>query len=170
MRIPRITIRRLMITIAVIALDCYFVIEVFLGILLPILVLNIGLVPMGLSRARKRRFWVGFELTGLLLLVAYSACLMVVAEPFPFLHEPLASVGEYIPIRLAEALEMWIGSSSPSYVVPIFLIILIDEIVFGIPLLLLAVGGGLIAMWTGPRLISEPHLDEMPSVSHALEA
>ena len=75
MRPHRSTIAGMMVVVALAALDCLGarVADFLAGCWLVGVTMQVGLFAMFRSRGRSRRFWAGFEATGLGLLLAYLA-------------------------------------------------------------------------------------------------
>ncbi len=77
MKRPRITIARLMFAILVIALNAgliraFFVQEMFYGVILLFFAMQVGLFLLLRSQGRARRFWVGFEVSAIAVVLALS--------------------------------------------------------------------------------------------------
>jgi len=154
----RFSLLTLMILVVVAAIDCAFlpVAERLAGGLLIGLALQIG--PLWIVRAsgRARRFWVGFEATGLTLVVAYVAALhsasnrAIVQWPFS-LFAGLMRACSHLP----EDLQLWLLRHvllDPNQALRVIDVIAVFEISYGLPMVLLAVAGGLLATLAGPAL------------------
>ena len=72
MKLPRISIAGMMAAVAVVALDCFVLVMTDgAGVLLVGLILTVGFVCWWRGRGKGRRFWLGFEVAGLLALLTY---------------------------------------------------------------------------------------------------
>jgi hypothetical protein len=157
MRIPKVTIKGLMITVAVFALDFYLVLEDFAGVFLPILGLNLGLILILRKERTKRRFWVGFEVLGLILLGMYVGMLRYQVDPYfawpwtfyDFLFDQLSPAAqEAVAPWLDRLLESYPGESEVE--MAIWQIILYES-TCGLHLVLLATIGGWVWKVVGPK-------------------
>ena len=121
--------------------------EFFAGGMLLAVGLQIGIVRLAKSRDRQNNFWKGFELSGWSMLVAYLIChkffftwLIVPWTYFVFnkieafivnLPDPVLNLfNEYIYININNALR------------PVD-IVAVQEVSFGLPMLLLSLAGGI---------------------------
>ncbi len=158
MRLPRITIKRIMIAVAAIAVDCYLVMRIDVGVLLPTIALNVGLILVLRQKTKGRGFWVGFETVGLLTLGIYA---WLNAGDTTFVAQwPTAvinSVVERLPSSVQMTVFLWLDNN--------FLILqdaaigsyvfesIIFESTIGLPMVLHSVLGGWIWKKIRPRPI-----------------
>jgi hypothetical protein len=148
MRLPRMTIRRLMVAVAVIAFDCGCLIEgAFSGLLVPVLALNVGLLRLTRTRDRARRFWAWFLVTDLLAVAGYVALAHVAEEAVAHWQTAVVNgVVSRLPGDAAAALEQslfpFLADSPLGSLV--FL-----ETTIGVPIVLFAIAGGWIAVALG---------------------
>jgi hypothetical protein len=184
-RALRVTTAGMMLGVAVVAVDFFLIVDVFYGVLLIGLALNLGLVRMARSHGRKRRFWAGFEATGLAMLLAFIACFEAFGEVV------YAPVGAFVyaliglqcvlarlpmPTSVMRFLEGWIAAFYQTNCVArsvssvsremekpwhsrlieqlwnavtldeLMVDIIPSEVAIGLPMLLIALAGGLLAM------------------------
>jgi hypothetical protein len=155
MRMPSVqfTVRGMMLTTAVIALDCFaLVITDGAGVLLIGLLLNVGFVRWCRTQGRRRRFWGGFVAAGLVVVLAYIGCIQVLGDNFA--QWPLfilINTPQYLPTWAGEWLDNFIGTHSRF---PLSFAVAIFEVGFGLPMLLLASIGGLLSTFTWHRQVA----------------
>jgi hypothetical protein len=138
------TIGRFMVAVAVIALDCGFLIEgAFSGLLVPVLALNLGLL---LARAggRGRRFWSGFVATDLLAVAGFVALGFVAEEavaqwPAVVFNGVISRLPRGAAVGVEQGLAPLLEGSLLGQVALL-------EVTIGVPLVLLAVAGGWVAV------------------------
>ena len=135
MKCPRITIAGLMAAVAVIAFDCFLLMMTDgAGILLVGLALTVGFVCWWRGRGKGKRFWLGFEVAGLAVVVAFIGTIqgsggLILQWPAYLIEWGLV----HLPYATA-LMDTLIGE------------IILFEVSFGIPMLLIASVGGLLAM------------------------
>lgn len=129
----RLHLDEMMVLVAFAALDCtvipvadHFAAGLAIGV-----ALQVGLLLMLRSRGRRRRFWVGFEVTGSALLLSFFACKTLSLEtvcrwPLFLFDNP------YNFIDIHDSLNIWE-------------MVIVFELSYGLPMLLIAVSGGLLA-------------------------
>jgi hypothetical protein len=135
---PRISIAGMMIAVAVIAFDSFLLIMTEgVGILLVGLTLTIGIVCWWRGRGKGKRFWLGFEAAGLAAVLAYIGCVE-------------ASGGLILrwPVRLPYVIELCDSLSASGPLNGDLVLLILFEVFFGIPMLLIASIGGLLATLT----------------------
>ena len=72
MKLPRVSIAGMMAAVAVVALDCFALITTGgVGVLLIGLILSVGFACWWRGHGRGRRFWLGFEVAGLVTVLVY---------------------------------------------------------------------------------------------------
>ena len=72
MKLPRVSIAGMMAAVAVVALDCFALITTGgAGVLLIGLILSVGFACWWRGHGRGRRFWLGFEVAGLVTVLVY---------------------------------------------------------------------------------------------------
>lgn len=156
MPMPRYRLRTLLIVVAVVALDCAVVpvAESLAGGLLVGLALQVGLFRLVSSRGRARRFWGGFEATGLVMLILYMVGQLVrwpvmVRWPRAVLHGLNGAASHLPPAALQWYLEhLFINPNTPLRVIDV---IVVFEGSYGVPMLAIAAACGLVAALVGPR-------------------
>jgi hypothetical protein len=168
MRIPKVTIKGLMIAVLILAVDCFLIVEVFYGVFLPILTLNFGLIQILRPRTRKRRFWVGSMVTGLVLLAVHVGLALNDEEfygqwPSDVLNFVLGLVTLYLSpetqISVAPYLGRFLSLLNDPIGANVFLIV-VFETTIGLPLVVLATIGGWFWKRLGPRPVASPEPDE----------
>jgi hypothetical protein len=148
MRLPRTTIRRLMVAVAVIAFDCGCLIEgTFSGLLVPVLGLNVGLLRLTRTRDRARQFWTWFVVTNLLAVGGYVALAYVALEaaarwPTAVVNGVIWHLPGAAAVALEQSLSAFLANSSLGSLALLGTTI-------GVPLVLLAVAGGWVAVALG---------------------
>lgn len=138
MKLPRISIAGMMTVVAVVALDCFVLAMTDGGgVLLAGLTLNIGFVCWW--RSKGRRFWLGFEVAGLAAVLAYIGFTqngdeLIVQWPAYLLnHVPYGN-------------DLWTSlAASKSQMAALVLF----EVSYGLPMLLIASLGGLLTTVIG---------------------
>jgi hypothetical protein len=151
MRQSRITPAGMMVAVAFCAADCFLIRfwEFFAGGLLMSVALQAVLFRMRLTRGRPRRFWVGFEVTGLALLLIYLICHQVFLTQIivPWTYRLSATIdgtmahlpyGIFAFYRRYLFIDMRGGMSN-------FGIIAVQEVSFGVPMLMLALAAAMLA-------------------------
>ena len=137
--------------------------------------LQVGFPLMLRGRGQGRRFWVGFEATGSIALVAYIACRMafsqvVVRWPM-FLYESYRSSLSHLRPEVVDWLLGHIYVFDPRGSLTRLQILTTMEASFGLPMLLLALVGGLLTGLIGRRaskmLVGDPQkpASSRPSVT-----
>jgi hypothetical protein len=141
---PRMTIARLMCAIMIIALNAgliraFFVQEMFYGVILMFFAMQVGLFRLLRSRGRARRFWVGFELAGIAMVLA-----LFWAEFFPD-----SALNKGVSAYIEFAMNMVIGTPHLPTALDDFLMdhqVLLLVVVCFPPELVVALLGGLLTM------------------------
>jgi hypothetical protein len=167
MKRPRVTIAGLMIVVGIAALNiallrAFFVEEMFIGGVLMLLTLQGGLLGLLKSQGRARRFWVGFEITGAIAVIALFSC-----EFFP--NSPLSRLeSSYINFVL-DLVSRHLPDSTSTLLLDERLELFLAGVYFA-PELIAAVLGGLLATWVpglwksrGPAPVDA--LDRAPQAS-----
>ena len=153
MRIPWMTIRRVMILVAIIAVDIACLrrgVDVNLAVAIPLL--QIGVFRLVSSTGRIRPFWVGFEMAGWAGVIPF---LLGLGQPwFSFLDEQLNNAVSRIEqtspgVAKAAAMALICEGTPIKDTLPG---LLPESLVAGMPIILLALIGGLLAAWQSPRL------------------
>ena len=135
MKWPRITIARMMAAVAVIAFDCFmFVMTAGVGVLLIGLALTVGVVCWWRGQGEGKRFWLGFEMTGLAGVLAFIG--YVKADGWIDILPWAEFVANHGP---------WIYLAGVS---PLLGGVVVSEVSYGVPMLLIASIGGLLATLT----------------------
>lgn len=134
MRRPRFTIGRLMIAVAVVAVDCVLVPYVFDGVLVLVLALHLALFRLGRDRPR-RRFWAGFLAGGLALIAVYLA---TNGALFVWSQQLLVESIKSVPL-VARSFDRLV------YAHPMLSWLVFAELAYGIPALIGALLTGLLA-------------------------
>jgi hypothetical protein len=98
--------------------------------------LQVGLLLLLRSRGREHRFWMGFEVAGLSIVTTFFAC-MTLFHPLVFRW----------PVWLVKNTFNTIDFKKPLMV---YEVVMILEIAYGVPMLLLALAGGLLAAFINP--------------------
>jgi hypothetical protein len=147
---PRMTIARLMCAIMIIALNAgliraFFVQEMFYGVILMFFAMQVGLFRLLRSRGRARRFWVGFELAGIAMVLA-----LIWAEFFPD-----SALNKCVSAYIEFAMNMVIGTPRMPPAVDDFLMDhqdLLCAALYSLPEFVMASLGGLFALLVGTGL------------------
>jgi hypothetical protein len=166
MRPHRSTIAGVMAVVAFAALDCLGVRNAgFLaGCWLVGGAMQVGLFAMRRSVGRLRRFWVGFEATGLGLLLAYIACSHARLRVFG-LWAYKVSESVYGSLRgLPPDILQWCFEHGlvidPQKPLKVYEVVAVFEVAYGLPMLILAIVGGFLAAKLGwpraPRPLATP--------------
>jgi hypothetical protein len=147
----RMSIAGMMAAVAVAALDCFVLIMTGGGgVLLVGLTLTVGFVCWWRGRGKTRRFWLGFEVAGLAAVLAYIG--FIQTSDGLILKWP-----SYI-FNLPYVIDLWDSlAADDSQIAPLVLF----EMSYGLPILLIASIGGLLAALIGPLRKAEhsaPHL------------
>ena len=124
----------MMAVVAVIAINCFMLAMTDGGgVLLILMALNVGLVRWWRGRGRGRRFWLGFEVAGLVAVLAYIGLMqtnneLIVQWPvFLLNHAPyMNGFWNSLAINMSQIAGL-----------------LLFEVSYGFPMLLIAVLGGL---------------------------
>jgi hypothetical protein len=142
MRRARLTIGRLMIAVAVVAVDCVLLPYVFDGVLVLVIALHVALFRLGREHPR-RRSWTGFLAGGLALIGMYIASGGALLE---WSGRALVETVKCVP-PVARAFERFVNSHPASGW------IVFAELAYGMPALASAVLTGLLATaWRSGRL------------------
>lgn len=152
MRPHRSTIAEVMALVVFAALECLGVrlAEYLAGYWLVGAALQVGLFAMLRSRGRSRRFWAGFEATGLGLLLAYTACFCVARRmTYGWAYRVTEGIYGAMLGLPADAFRWCIEHGlviDPQKPLKVYEMVAVFEVACGIPMLLLAcVGGALTA-------------------------
>ena len=116
MRWPRVTIARSMALTAALALNialvrAFIVQEMFCGVILIFVVLQLGLWRLYQGRGRTRRFWIGFEIGGVAATLALVACEVVPESnlnrlQMAYMNAVLNLAFGHLPASLADDLDV----------------------------------------------------------------
>lgn len=157
MRPQRSTIAGMMAVVVFVALDCFALRtpEFYIGVCLIGVVMQVGLFAVLRSRGRRRRFWIGFEMTGLGALLAYVAWCRADYRAFnlwPYaILERIYGALQHLP---PDALR-WCSEHGflihPQNQLRVYELVVAFEVAYGVPMLLLAISGGVLAANLGSR-------------------
>ncbi|WP_406695037.1 hypothetical protein V5E97_28755 [Singulisphaera sp. Ch08] len=153
----RSTIAGMMAVVVFVALDCFALRtpEFYIGFWLIGGVMQVGLFALLRSRGRSRRFWFGFELTGLGALLAYAAWCRADYRAFnlwPYaILERIYSALQDLPPDTYQWCSEHGFLIDPRKPLRVYEVVVAFEVAYGLPMLLLAVGGGLLAANFGSR-------------------
>jgi hypothetical protein len=143
--LPRTSIAGMMAAVAVVAFDCFVLIMTDGGgVLLVGLTLTVGFVCWWRGRGKGRRFWLGFEVAGIAAVLAYTSIIqtddgLIAQWPMYLLNLGLA--------RSSYVVDLWnFLAADNSQAAPLALF----EMSYGLPMLLIAAIGGLVAALIGP--------------------
>jgi hypothetical protein len=162
MRPHRITIAGVMAVVALAALDCFGVrfAEYLAGCWLVGAAMQVGLFAMLRSGGRSRRFWAGFEATGLGLLLVYTACSHAVRrEIYGWAYRVTESIYGSLLGLPADAFQWCFEHGlliDPRKPLKVYEMVAVFEIAYGLPMLLLACVGGVSAARLGARRARRP--------------
>lgn len=152
MRLHKFTTSGMMAVVVLAAVDCYLIRfwDALAGALLMGLALQFGLFLLLRSRARGRRFWVGFEGTGLAALLIYLPChrffFTQIIVPWTFqVSGSIDRAMRYLPYHVFGWYRRHLFIN-PNNALRIIDLIALQEVSFGLPVLLLASVGGLLAV------------------------
>ena len=127
------TIAQMMALVAFAAVDCMAipVADHFGGAWVVGVALQVGLLFLLRSRGRERRFWVGFEAVGLSMVIAFFAC-------------------KSLARRTIFRWPVWLFDNPYSFIdvndeLMVYEMVIIFEVAYGLPMLLLALSGGMLA-------------------------
>jgi hypothetical protein len=139
MRCPRITIAGMMAAVAVIAFDCFLLtMSDGAGILMVGLALPVGFVCWWRGQGKWKRFWLGFEIAGLVAVVAYIGTIQ-------FSEGVILEWPEYLLNRGLDRLPYVIAlQNSPASIESQIAQVLLFELSYGVPMLLMASLGGIL--------------------------
>lgn len=171
MRPHRSTIAGMMTVVVFVALDCFAVRtpELYNGYWLIGCTMQIGYFMMLRSRCRTRRFWAGFEMTGLGTLLAYAAWCRADYRafnlwPYALLERTYGALGNLPPDAFQWCFEHGLVID-PRKPLRVYEMLIAFEVAYGLPMLLLAGGGGLLAANFGwRRALLSPQPLELESV------
>jgi hypothetical protein len=135
----------MMAAVAVVALDCFVLIMTDGGgTLLVGLTLTIGFVCWWRGRGKGRSFWLGFEVAGLAAVLAYVGFIQTSDGPIIQWPAYLLDLGL---ARSPYVIDLWDSlEANHSQIAPLVLF----EMTYGLPMLLIALIGGLLAALIGP--------------------
>ena len=144
MKRHRMTIASMMVVVAVVAFDCCVLIVTHgIGVVLVSLVFTIGLVVCRRARENRRLFWRWFEVSGLAMVLAYVGCLQtnrrLVAQ---WAQLALAYVGDNLPYGP----KLWHSLVASNEIIAGYVAY---ELSLGIPMLFVALLGGVLAEFIG---------------------
>jgi hypothetical protein len=141
MKLPRTSIAGMMAAVAVVALDCFVLVMTDGGgVLLVGLILTVGFVCWWRGRGKGRRFWFGFEVAGLAAVLAYIGFVQTS-------NELILQWPTYLLNHAPYANYLWtflVASKSQITGLVLF------EVSYGLPMLLIASLGGLLAILVRP--------------------
>jgi hypothetical protein len=151
MRQSRMTTSGMMVAVAFCAADCFLIRfwGLFAGAYLMVIALQVGLFRMLRNRGCGRRFWVGFEATGLAVLLIYLAChqafftQMIVPWTYRF-FDVIDGTMAHLPYGVFAFYRKYLFINMRGGM-SIFAIIAVQEVSFGIPMLMLASAVGTLA-------------------------
>jgi hypothetical protein len=168
MRLPQITTAGMMAVVVLAAVDCSLIRfwDAFAGGLLMGLALQVGLLGLPLSRGRGRRFWVGFEATGLAALLIYVPCHRVFFTQVivPWTYHLFGAINRAMT-HLSYGALVWYRRHlfiNPGGALRTIDVIALQEVSFGLPMLLLASVGGLLAVLLAKRRAPSPNEPRLP--------
>jgi hypothetical protein len=149
----------MLIAVAITGFDCFILRDVDgCGILLIGLALNFGYICMRRARDGRRRFWIGFEVTGLAVLLTYLACFEAGVVMSGFFPQMAASFLEIARVFLQPdaviSLEDFVYFENSN---PLVAQLVVFEVAFGLPMLLLAACGGWLATKYPGGVLHDPH-------------
>jgi hypothetical protein len=146
-----------MFAVALAAVDCLGlrVADLVAGYWLIGVAMEVGLLAMPRYHGRGRRFWVGFEATGLGLLLAYVAGTQVGHRAvngwaYRVTESLYGSMLRLPPNTFVWCLEHGLVVD-PRKPLKVYEMIALFEVAYGFPMLLLAGVGGALAAWLGSR-------------------
>jgi hypothetical protein len=163
----RLTIGSLMLVVAIAAIDCGFLLipTHLAGGYLIGLSIQIALIPLLRSRGRSR-FWIGFEAAGLMTLVIFMACRhalnLNVARWPAFLYESYRSALSSMSPAVVDWLLGHCDIFDPRGNLSVLQIVIVLEVTYGLPMLLLPVLGGFTAACFRPRQPVEGSTNSVP--------
>jgi hypothetical protein len=169
MRFPRVTIQGLMIATAVIAVDVYLLVMDWVVVFVLLLGLNLGLILILRKPRTQRRFWVGFEVVGLILL-GISVGLIRYRGDLVSLWPSTCS--NFVLDRLSPTAQDWAAPwldrltenyPGESELEMLGWSLVRYETTIGLPLVVLATIGGFFWKLVGPKAKIEPASVENPS-------
>jgi hypothetical protein len=162
-----------MVLVAFVALDCSMaLIPGYLagGYVLAI-ALQLGLAPLLRSRGRWRRFWVGFEASGVIALAAFLVCRQVFSQAIArwpgFLYESYRAALAQLPGGVVDWLLTHVYVFDPRQSLSTLQVVVVLELTFGLPMLLLSAACGLLAVVVGPKVDRAGSPDGTPSPPEA---
>ena len=140
MKRHRMTIASMMVVVAVVAFDCFVLVVTHgIGVVLVGLVFTIGFVVYWRARENRKLFWLWFEVAGLAMVLAYVGCLQtnrrLIAQWAQF---ALAYIGDNLPYGP----ELWHSLVASNEIIAGYVAY---ELSFGIPMLFVALVGGVLA-------------------------
>jgi len=122
--------------------------------------MQVGIIAMLPGGARSRRFWIGFEATGLGVLPVYIA--LSHAE-FPLLnlwpYKILVSFYGFLRSLPPDSFQWCFEHGliiDPHRPLKVYQIVFVFEVAYGLPMLLLAIAGGFLVSKLGSRRASHP--------------
>ena len=151
MRPNRPTIAGVMAVVALAAVDCLGVriAEFFAGCWLVGVAMQAGLFAMSRSRGRGRRFWAGFEATGLVLLLAYAAGSQADRRVvYGWAYRVTESIYRSMLCLPPDAFQWCFEHGlvvDPRKPLKVYEVVALFEVAYGLPMLLLACVGGTLA-------------------------
>jgi hypothetical protein len=153
MRPHRSTIAGMMVVVALAALDCLGarVADFLAGCWLVGVTMQVGLFAVFRSRGWYRRFWAGFEATGIALLLAYAAGSHTSRRVVNgWAHRVTEGIyGAFL--RLPADAFQWCFDHGlvidPRKPLKVYEVVAVFEVAYGLPILLLAGVGGALAAW-----------------------
>lgn len=154
----RFAIASRMTAVGIAAVDCGILVQLatsFAGGYLLALALQIGLFVMLRGTGRMRRFWIGFESIGLACLIAYVVCCsffngLILQWPSVLYQSYRSGLSNWSP-EVVEWLLTHIYIVDPRGNLTVLQKLLVLEIPFGLPMLVLAAIGGGISASFGSR-------------------
>ena len=157
MKQNRFTIAGLMIAVAFFAADCTVALVpgLFAGGLLIGLALQAGLYFFTVGHGRRRRFWAGFEAAGLAALLVYEVGIHVFFRTFVgwplYLFGSVRGVLAHLPSDATNWIVRHVYIVDPNGNLTVIQRLAMFELAFGVPMVLLAASGGLMAAFIGSR-------------------
>ncbi len=157
MRPASTSVAAMMVLVAFVALDCSMaLIPGYLagGYLLAI-ALQLGLAALLRSRGRWRRFWVGFEASGVIALAAFLVCRQAFSQAIArwpgFLYESYRASLALLPGGVMDWLLAHLYVFDPRQSLSTLQVVVVLELTFGLPMLLLAAASGRLVAVLGPK-------------------
>lgn len=165
MRLPRFTIGAMMAAVAISALDCMVIlISDLAGVILMGVALHYGLYRSWGSTGPARRFWAGFEAAGAAALLSYLVALSVTDGG---VHEvPLLAIAllEDFPSATVRRVVFRLETTHD-----LIFMLAVFELTLGLPMLLVALGGGGLAVSAGSRQDSRARVADALGITPALD-